>query len=122
MASNKDFNRAWYRWLRVPLPTLNFRQGHANATTYGIELDLDHTASYVRRLGQGVIEQTAWDYIKLASQELNVINKIEQELENSTVPEIEKQMFKNYIAATRLLLEEIVELPSAKDTESVPTK
>jgi hypothetical protein len=61
----------------------------------------------VYSLGNGVIENRDYDFGKLASEELERINKLSLEIESCDVAEIEKKELQNYILTTRLLLEEI---------------
>jgi len=89
------------------VPTQNFRLNRSEASTYNIELALDHSSISVHSLGSGVIDGKGYDFVKLASNELEELNKIRLEVEACEVGEAESKKLRNYIEATRSLLEEI---------------
>ena len=107
MSPSKTFIRAWHEWIRLTVPTQNFRLNRSEASTYNVELALDHSSSYVHSLGSGVIDGKEYDFVKLASNELEELNKIRLEVEACDVGTAEREELRNYIVATQSLLEEI---------------
>lgn len=103
----KTFSRSWYEWIRLVVPTKNFRLNRRNAPTYGLELDLDHLRSNVYSLGSGVISESKADFARLAANELIELNQILLQVEDCDIDEEEKDKFRKYISATQLLLLEI---------------
>jgi hypothetical protein len=61
----------------------------------------------VHALGTGVIDGKGYDFVKLASNELEKLNKIRSEVEACEVGEAGTKELRNYIEATQSLLEEI---------------
>jgi len=116
MEASKSFARAWYTWVHTPCPTDNFRRGSRNSPTYSVECDLDHVASRVHSLGHGVIENRKWDYPKLASQEIDELDRIMSAVERQVIPDEEKGELIRYILATRELLE-LIGSPSTSDDD-----
>jgi hypothetical protein len=88
-------------------PTPNFRLNRSEASTYNVELALDHSSSYVHSLGSGVVEGREYDFVKLASDQLEELHKIRLEIEACDVATAEREELRNYIVATQSLLEEI---------------
>lgn len=107
VSPSKTFILAWHEWIRLTVPTQNFRLNRSEASTYNVELALDHSRSYVHALGSGVIDGKEYDFVKLASNKLEELNKIRLEVEACEVGEAESKELRNYIEATQSLLEEI---------------
>ena len=59
------------------------------------------------RRNYSVIEGKECDFVKLASDEFEELNKIRLEVEACKVAEAEREELRNYIEATQSLLEEI---------------
>ena len=103
----RGFIRAWRKWQHSSEPASNFNNRRGNAPTYGIECALDHLASYVYSLCTSAIGNVDWDYPKLASEQLAELDRINSELEKCAISEPARQEFREYISATRALLEEL---------------
>lgn len=101
------FARLWYEWLRIPRPFEHYRQGNRRHQLYGIEVDLDHVDTYVRgwfdMLGEGAAIQAS-----VLRNDIELLAKIEQMLEAKPVTEEEKSRYKQYIDATKNLLESMM--------------
>ena len=108
MSPTQTFIRAWRTWLQSQVPSENFQRGRTNAPTYNIELELDHLHSRLHSLGSAFIEGKSWDYAKLASDELADLDRIVLDLEGCSVPEGEKDFFRNYVSLARSLLAEMM--------------
>lgn len=62
-----------------PIP--NVCRNRSEASTYNVELALDHSSSYAHSLGSRVIEGKQDGFVRLASDELEELHKIRLELE-----------------------------------------
>lgn len=107
-AAQRDFIRAWYAWRRTPLPVESFRQDRGNAASYTVEFALDHLRSYVYALGSSFMEDRPRDYAALVGDYLEQLHEAEADLENGPIPEEQRGPYREYVAATRLLLHRLL--------------
>jgi hypothetical protein len=105
MAVSKTFIHAWHKWIQLTIPTKNLDLN--SAKTPGYEIELDHLRSCVYFLGNEIIGGRNYDFIKLATEELEKLNEISLEIESCEIAETEKREIRDYISFTRMLLEEI---------------
>jgi hypothetical protein len=104
----RPFIHVWVDWQRTPLPIDNLRNARIDASTWSVEFDLDHLATWVAALGSAVLEGRKCDYARMASEDLAELLRIELEMERTPAPERQKKHFRKYIAVTRYLLEVIL--------------
>ena len=69
----------------------------------------------MHRLGSSLVEGTKWDYSDLASQEITELDQIASRLERQVTAEEEKERLRDYISATRDLLQ-LMKHPPLKKT------
>lgn len=108
MALSKDFLKAWTTWYRTPRPVSNFRSGQRSAPSYGLECELDHSATWVAGLAQdmiaGSVRENVFERIEEESADLE---RLLLQVDSCAVSEETKQDFRGYIAQTRALLAQI---------------
>ena len=109
----RDFIRAWQAWVYDEGLFDNFRLRRTHAPTYMIEHDLDHMASHLYAVGLNVIAHDLRSAPEYAVEELGALAAIETELNACPVAEAEKVGLRNFISATRSLLQEIAKLSPA---------
>ena len=108
MRNKNEFGNAWYAWQHLPEPIENFRGRRYDAPSYRLEYAIDHLASHVYSLGSGFIARKDWYYRSLASDDLKELEDISSQLENSEVAEDQKEVFRQYIEGTRILLSTLI--------------
>lgn len=97
-------------WEGTPRPVANFLAGRVTAITFGIELDLDHQASYLETMIKALLEQNQyWDYGLRAGDELKDLAEFQSRLEALELPDEIAAPFCRYIDATRAMLDMVVE-------------
>ncbi len=112
MRLSRDFIRAWYAWLRTPLPTSNFRLGKSEAPSYGIELQLAHLQSDVYSLGESAIAGRDHNYASLCAEYLSEIEAIRLELRDCELPDGRKEELAGFAHATHELLAHLSKVKS----------
>lgn len=112
-AEQRAFIRAWGAWRKTPLPVEHFRQGRSREPAYATECALDHLRSHVYSIGSAFIEDRPWDYPTLAADQLERLHAAESELEEGEIPEDERAPYREYVAATRLLLHRLLACAAA---------
>lgn len=95
-----SYSRAWSEWRRTPLP-------REDGT--GARLDLDHLASYLVGIGQGVEISAAGGFSTLAADQLAKLRAIATAVDVE-VPAERRAPYDEYIAATPRFLQELAEL------------
>ena len=104
---SSDFIKAWRAWLRRPAPTTNFSNGRTDSPAYGIELQLDHSVSYVHGLVTNFIGGKEFDYRNLAAKELAELEELRAEVNRSELDDEEKEKYFSHLAEMTLILEEV---------------
>lgn len=105
-----DFIVIWRKWLRMPVPSTNFRNGHVQSPSYELEHDIDHSVSYVKGLVENFIAGKPLDYKKLASEELSEIEKMIKSLERFDLDDVEKKPWSDYLSDMNLIVQKLAEL------------
>jgi hypothetical protein len=119
MPVSSAFIRAWRDWLRTGTPITNSRHRRFKAATYDVELALDHLDSRLYMIGLALLEGKAWDFAKLASEELSELDRVSCDLEALALNKDEYKDFDNSISASRALLMEVLGSASVRKGEPV---
>lgn len=99
---------AWRKWQHRAEPVANFRLKRTSVATYRIEFAIDHLASHIYSLGSNLLGHGEWNHSSLAAEVLVELEKISSDLETCAISETEKTEFREYIAVTRSLLQEMI--------------
>ncbi len=104
----KSLIQAWAAWQQADAPIANSRLRRHMATTYEIEVQLDHLNSYLYTMGLNIIGgNSSLNYAKQIDQELVELNAIKMAIEKCEIPVNEKLAFTDYVAVTEKLYQEI---------------
>ena len=90
---SSDFIKAWYKWIRRPVPASNS--------------DIDHSASYVHGLVGSFIGGKQLDFKSLAAEELANIEQIRVDLNDSELNNENREEYLSYLSDITFLLEEM---------------
>lgn len=116
MGEQADFIRAWRVWLRRDLPTENFRRCRGKATTYQVELDLDHLVTSVYTTVQGFLDNRGdWDHTRRVGDYLEQLHRMEMELDSCPAPATQVHRIRDFIGATRAVLHTFVAWVRARE-------
>ena len=96
-------------WEVTPRPVENFLAERVAALTYGIELDIEHQAAYIRTMLEALRSgNRLWNYVLRVGNELRDLAEFRHRLEALELPEEGSQRFYRYMDATDALLKEIL--------------
>ena len=100
---------AWRAWTETPRPFENFWEEKVDALSFGVELDLDHQATYL----DGLMEELArgnreWHFHVHAQRELRDLEDFWGRIEAIELPAVVFARFDRYAKATRRLLNAIL--------------
>lgn len=107
-AAQREFVRAWDAWRSTPLPVEAFRRDRSDEPTFTVEFSLHHLRGHVQGLASAFAEGRPRDYAELVANHLERLHEAEADLENGPVPEADRAPYREYIAATRLLLHRLL--------------
>lgn len=106
--AQREFIRAWYSWRHTPLPVDTYRTNRSGDPGYTVEFALDHLRSYVYALGSAFMEERPRDYPALVADQLEQLHNAEADLENGPIPEDRRAPYREYVAATRIVLHRLL--------------
>ena len=107
-AAEREFVRAWHAWRHTPLPVESFRRDRSGEPSFTVEFALHHLRGHVHGLASAFAEGRRRDYAELVANHLERLHEAEADLENGPVPEAGRAPYREYVAATRLLLHRLL--------------
>lgn len=104
---NQDLIRIRLRWKGIAPPVERFRRGDRRAPSYDVECAVDHLASSVAALADGLESGRGWDFAALAGSRTRDLERIEAMLPALGLTRADAEPIAAYLADTRALLDAI---------------